>query len=157
SGPFSDLAQLAQRSVALRLVDRFLPPPTDIVLELGQLLDDSGLPNVFIGLEQLPAPEIALPSDALARQIGARAAPSVLRVLADGCDQRAYGSSFLVASRYLVTNAHVVVGARSVQVQSANGSVPATVVLLDMELDIAVLYADGLRAPPLAFAAADPQ
>jgi uncharacterized membrane protein required for colicin V production len=156
SGPFPNLAQLAQRSVALRAVDSVLPPPTEIVLELGQILDDSGLPNVFIGLEQLPAPDIDLPSDALARQIGAAAAPSVLRVVADGCDQRSSGSSFVVAPNYLVTNAHVVTGAKSVFVQTSQDSYAATVVLLDLDLDIALLHTDGLRARPLAFTTTEP-
>jgi S1-C subfamily serine protease len=157
SGPFPNLAQLAQRSAALRAVDTLLPPPTEIVLELGQVLDDSGLPNVFIGLEPLPAPDIDLPSDALARQIGAKAAPSVLRVVADGCDLHSFGSSFVVAPKYLVTNAHVVTGARSVQVQTSDGSFHATVVLLDLDLDIAVLYADAVRAPPLTFTSTEPR
>ena len=157
SGPFPNLAQLAQRSVALRAVDAVLPPPTEIVLELGQILDDSGLPNVFIGLEQLPAPAIDLPSDALARQIGARAAPSVLRVVADGCDQRSSGSSFVVAPNYLVTNAHVVTGARSVLVQTSSETLRATVVLLDLDLDVALLHVDGLRTPPLTFTSTEPR
>ena len=156
AGPFPNLAQVAQRSVALRVVDGFLPPPTEIVLELGQLLDDSGLPNVFIGLEQLPAPDIDLPPDALAREIGQRAAPSVLRVVADGCNQRSSGSSFVVAPEYLVTNAHVVVGTDSVQVQTSSDAFVAVPVLLDLELDVALLWADGLPAQPLPFADDEP-
>ena len=157
SGPFPSLGPLAQRSVALRAIDSVLPPPTEIVLELGQLLDDTGLPNVFIGLEQLPAPAIDLPSDALARQIGQRAAPSVLRVVADGCEQRSSGSSFVVAPNYLVTNAHVVTGAKSVLVQTSGDSFRATVVLLDLDLDVALLHTDGLRAPPLTFTTTEPR
>jgi S1-C subfamily serine protease len=156
AGPFPNLAQVAQRSVALRLVDAFLPPPTEIVLELGELLDDSGLPNVFIGLEQLPAPDINLPSDAVARGIGERAGPSVLRVVADGCDQRASGSSFVIAPEYIVTNAHVVVGADSVFVQTSSDSFRAIPVLVDLELDVAVLWADGVGAQPLRFATSEP-
>jgi S1-C subfamily serine protease len=156
AGPFPTLAQVAQRSVALRVVDAFLPPPTEIVIELGQLLDDTGLPDVFIGLEQLPAPDIDLPSDALASQIGQRAAPSVLRVVADGCGQRASGSSFVIAPEYLVTNAHVIVGADSVQVQTSSSSFPAIPVLLDLELDVALLWADNLLAQPLRLAADEP-
>jgi S1-C subfamily serine protease len=156
AGPFAGLARLAQTSVALRLVDGALPPPTAIVLELGRILDDTGLPNVFIGLEQLPAPDIALPSDALARRVGEAAAPSVLRVVADGCDQRSSGSSFVVAPEYLVTNAHVVSGARSILVQTSRDSYRARPVLLDLELDIAVLFADGLDVRPLPFATSDP-
>ena len=157
SGPFPALAQLAQRSVALRAVDAVLPPPTEIVLELGQILDDTGLPNVFVGLEQLPAPDIELPSDALARQIGQKAAPSVLRVIADGCEQRSSGSSFVVASNYLITNAHVVAGSKSVLVQTSSDSFSATVVLLDTDLDVALLHTDGLRTPALAFTANEPE
>ncbi|HEX3264355.1 MAG TPA: MarP family serine protease [Candidatus Limnocylindrales bacterium] len=157
SGPFPTLSQIAQTSTALRVVDRFLPPPTEIVLDLGNILDDSGLPDVFIGLEQLPAPDIALPSDALARQLGAAAAPSVLRVVADGCHQRASGSSFVISQGYVVTNAHVVVGADSIIVQTSDTSFDATPVLIDLDLDIAVLWAKGLKAPKLTFTNAEPE
>jgi len=156
SGPFPTLSGLAQTSTALRVVDSVLPPPTEIVLGLGNLLDDSGLGNVFIGLEQLPAPAIDLPSDAVASAIGAQAAPSVLRVIADGCGQRASGSSFVVAPGYLVTNAHVVVGAKSVIVQSSADSYAATPVLVDLELDIAVLWAGSVTATPLQFTTGEP-
>jgi S1-C subfamily serine protease len=156
TGPFPNLGRMAQTSTALRFVDAFLPPPTEIVLGLGGLLDNSGLPNVFIGLEQLPAPDIDLPSDALARQIGERAAPSVLRVVADGCGQRASGTSFVIAPEYLITNGHVVVGANSILVQTSAHSYKAIPVLVDLELDIAVLYADGVTAPPLTFTTSEP-
>jgi S1-C subfamily serine protease len=156
SGPFPNLSQIAQRSTALRIVDSQLPPPTEIVLGLGQALDDTGLPNVFIGLEQLPAPDIQLPSDAVAREIGGRAAGSVLHVVADGCQQRASGSAFVIAPEYLVTNAHVVVGARSVIVQTSDASYEATPVLVDLELDIAVLHAPGVRERALVFTSTEP-
>lgn len=156
SGPFPNLGQIAQRSTALRVIDGSLPPPTEIVLELGHLLDDSGLPSVFIGLEQLPAPEIDLPSDELARALGEAAAPSVLRVIADGCAKRASGTSFVFAPEYLVTNAHVVVGARSVIVQTSGDSFEATPVLVDLELDVALLFANGLDAPSLTFTSSEP-
>ncbi len=157
SGPFENLSELAQRSTALRVIDAVLPPPTEIVLELGNLLDDSGLPDVFIGLEQLPAPDIDLPSDELARRIGEDAAPSVLRVIAEGCDQKASGTSFVIAKEYLVTNAHVVVGADSIIVQTSEESFDATPVMVDLDLDVALLWADGLDAPALAFTNVEPK
>ena len=155
SGPFPALGQLAQRSAALQTVDDWFPPPTELVLGLGKLLDDSGLPNVFIGLEQLPAPNIDLPSDATAAAIGRRAAPSVFRVIADGCGQRASGTSFVFAPGYLITNAHVVVGADSILVQSER-SFRAVPVLVDLDLDIAVLWAGDVAAPPLVFTSEEP-
>jgi S1-C subfamily serine protease len=157
SGPFPNLSRIAQQSTALRAVDAIFPPPTEIVLALGQILDDSGLPNVFIGLEQLPAPDIDLPSDALASEIGSRAASSVPRVIADGCQVRATGSSFVVAPGYVVTNAHVVAGARAILVQTAEASFEATPVLVDLELDVALLHVSGLRAAPLNFTTEEPR
>jgi S1-C subfamily serine protease len=157
AGPFVNLSQLAQRSTALRIVDSVLPPPTEIVIELGQILDDSGLPDVFIGLEPLPAEDVDLPSNDVAREIGRRAAPSVLRVQADGCGQRASGSAFVFAPEYLVTNAHVVVGAEAILVQTSSQSYTATPVLLDLDLDVAVLWADGLGAAPLTFTTGEPR
>ena len=156
SGPFPNLSEQAQTSTAVRIVDTYLPPPTDLVLELGHLLDNTGLPDVFIGLEQLPAADIALPSDALASQIGARAAGSVLRVVADGCNLRSSGTSFVVAPGYLVTNAHVVAGAASIVVQNSQASFDATPVLVDLELDVALLHVSGLAARPLTFTATEP-
>jgi S1-C subfamily serine protease len=156
SGPFPTLSQQAQTSTAVRILDSVLPPPTEIVVELGHLLDDTGLPNVFIGLEQLPAPDIALPSDAVARAIGTRAARSVLRVVADGCSLRSSGTAFVIAPGYLVTNAHVIAGAGSIIVQTSAASYTATAVLVDLELDVAVLRAPGLDAPALRFADTEP-
>jgi S1-C subfamily serine protease len=156
SGPIPSLSGQTQTSAAVRIIDTVLPPPTELVLELGHLLGSTGLPDVFIGLEQLPAPDIALPSDAIAREIGARAAGSVLRVVADGCDLRSSGTSFVVAPGYLVTNAHVVAGATSMVVQTSRASFDATPVLVDLELDVALLHVSGLDARALTFTATEP-
>jgi S1-C subfamily serine protease len=156
SGPFPSLTKQAQTSTVVAVLDAVLPPPTELVVELGHLLDNTGLPNVFIGLEQLPAPNIDLPSDALARQIGERAAGSVLRVVADGCQVRSSGTSFVIAPDYLVTNAHVVVGATAIVVQTSQQSFDAMPVLVDLSLDIAVLHVSGLNAPALHLSGNDP-
>jgi S1-C subfamily serine protease len=156
SGPFPDLSRLAQTSRALRVVDTLLPPPTDLVVELVGLLDDAGLPDVFLGLEPQPQPGIDLPSNAIARQIGERAAPSVLRVVADGCQLQSRGTAFVVGPGYLVTNAHVVVGAQTIVVQSSEATFHVTPVLVDLDLDVAVLHASGLDAPALRFDRSDP-
>jgi S1-C subfamily serine protease len=154
--PGPNLAQLAQRSVALRVVDAFLPPPTEVVVQLRLALSDNGLPDLFIGLEPLPAPDVALPSSAEARAIGERAAPSVLRVVADGCPLRSSGTSFVVDRGYLVTNAHVIAGASRILVQTAGGSFEAVPVLVDLDLDLAILYARDVNAPILLFAGVEP-
>src|SRR4029077_4186114 len=96
------------------------------------------------------------PWDAGGRGVGARAAASVLRVVADGCQLRSSGTSFVVAPGYLVTNAHVVAGATSILVQNAQQSFVAVPVLVDLELDVAVLHVPRLDGPALRFTASEP-
>ena len=157
SGAFPAFSRQAQTSTAVRVLDAVLPPPTELVIELGHLLDDTGIPDVFIGLEQLPAEDIALPPAGVAREIGARAAASVLRVVADGCSLRSSGTAFVVKRGYLVTNAHVIAGATQIVVQTSQASFDAIPVFVDLELDIAVLRASDVDAPVLHFATAEPQ
>lgn len=156
SGPLPTLRQQAQTSAAVRGLNAVLPAPTELVVELGHVLDDTGLPDVFLALERLPSPKVDLPSDSVVRALGTRASASVLRVIADACDIRSSGTAFVVRRSYLVTNAHVVAGARRIVVQTSRDSYEATPVLVDDQLDVAVLRVDRLDAPPLAFAAADP-
>lgn len=155
TGAIPGLGQLAQQSRAIRAVAVLLPSPTEIVLELGKALDESGLPDVFVGLERLPALPVELPDDPLAQAIGGRAAASVPRVQAEACTTRSTGTGFVIATGYVVTNAHVVAGAGTVRVDA--GSVrDARVVLFDPELDVAVLYAPGSDLPALRFAVTSP-
>ena len=92
AGPLPNLAAQAQRSVAVRTLDNFLPPPTQIAGELGRLLDATGLPEVFIGLEPLPAPAPDMPDDPAARAIAEAAIPSTVEVLALACSYQLTGS-----------------------------------------------------------------
>ena len=159
-GPVPRLTEAAQTSTLVRGLNTILPPPTEIAAELGDLLDATGLPEVFVGFEPLPRPPVGLPEDATARAIAALAEASTLRVAAATCGFASSGSGVVVAAEYVVTNAHVVAGAQadSIQVISAQGTRrDARVVLFDPALDVAVLHADGLTAPALRFASSDPR
>lgn len=156
TGVIPGLGQLAQQSKAIRAVAVLLPPPTEIVLELGKALDEAGLPDVFLGLERLPALPVELPDDPLAQVIAGRAAASVPRVQAEACTVRSTGTGFVIAAGYVVTNAHVVAGARRIVVDTATDRRTAVPVLFDPDLDIALLRVDGLVAPSLVFATAEP-
>jgi S1-C subfamily serine protease len=159
-GPFPRLTEAAQTSTTIRTLNAVLPPPTEIATELGHLLDDSGLPDVFVGFEPLPRPPVDPPTDARAAAIADQVRGSTVRILAGVCGAVASGSGAVVADGYVVTNAHVVAGARArgVDVSTADGDrVPASVVLFDPELDIALLHTPGLDADPLRFATRDPE
>jgi S1-C subfamily serine protease len=156
SGPIARLATEAQNSVAVRALATILPPPTAIASDLGRVLDASGLPDVFVGLEPIPAPPVDRPTDPQAAAIAAAAQGGTVRVVARTCELQSTGTGFAVRPDYLVTNAHVVAGAGTVRVNLGDRLVDATPVFFDAELDLAVLWAPGLGAAPLRFASADP-
>ena len=56
AGPSEVLASQAQTSVVVRAMNSVLPAPTEIAGGLSRLLSASGLPDLFVGLEPLPAP-----------------------------------------------------------------------------------------------------
>jgi S1-C subfamily serine protease len=157
AGPVPRAAAQAQTSTTLRALSAVLPAPTEIAVGLGALLDDTGLPELFVGLEPIPALPVDRPDDPRAREIAAAAEASTVKVTAQTCGALSTGTGFAVATDYVVTNAHVVAGGRTVRVSLAGSPFDAAVVLFDPDLDVALLWVPRLPAPPLQFAATEPQ
>jgi uncharacterized membrane protein required for colicin V production len=158
-GPVLRLTEAAQTSRTVRALNAILPPPGDFAIELGRLLDSTGLPAVFVGFEPLPQAPVDLPDDPTARRVAKAALASTMKVTAGACGYTSTGTGFAVARDYVVTNAHVVAGAdkRSVKVLDTGGDLhDAVTVLFDPSLDIAVLHVAGLDANALRFATAEP-
>ncbi len=158
-GPVPRLAETAGGSTAVRTMAGILPPPTEVATGLGGWLDTTGLPDVFVGFEPVPAPPVARPDDPAAQAIAAPAEASTFKVTAATCGLSSVGTGFAIESDYVVTNAHVVAGAgaRGLRVTRFGGGVlDAIPVLVDPSFDIALLYVKGLDAVPLAFAKDDP-
>ena len=157
-GPVPRLADAASRSIAVRTMATILPPPTEIAVGLGGWLDATGLPDVFIGFEPLPAPPVDRPNDPAAQAIAAAAEASTLKVSAATCGLSTVGTGFVVANGYVVTNAHVVAGAdpRGIRVRAGGQTLDAVPVVFDPDLDIALLHVSDLTAPALRLAAQDP-
>jgi S1-C subfamily serine protease len=158
-GPVPRLAQAAGGSTAVRTMAAILPPPTEIAVGLGSWLDTTGLPDVFVGFEPIPAPPVDRPNDPAARAIAAAAERSTVKVSAATCGLSSVGSGFVVARHYVVTNAHVVAGAgqRGIRLSLPGvGAFDGVAVLFDPDLDVALLYVDALEAPALRFASSDP-
>ncbi|MFL5682244.1 MAG: MarP family serine protease, partial [Chloroflexota bacterium] len=158
-GPVPRLAETAGGSTAVRTMAGILPPPTEVAVGLGGWLDTTGLPDVFVGFEPVPAPPVDRPDDPAARAIAAAAEASTFKVTAATCGLSSVGTGFVVARGYVVTNAHVVAGAgpRGIRVSSARGTIlDAVPVLVDPAFDIALLYVDDLEASSLIFARDDP-
>ena len=158
AGPMRFLAVQAQTSFVVRGLAGFLPAPTEIAAELAGLFSDTGIPDLFVGLDPLPAPDVERPTDPAAQAIAAAAVRSVVRVTVRTCNFQSSGTGFVVGRGYVVTNAHVVAGGSTIRIL-ADGSrlLDAIPVLDDPELDVALLWVPNLDATPLRFAAADPQ
>ena len=157
TGLVPQLGNAANTSVAIRGLGLVLPPPTSIVLEIDKALNESGLPNVFLGVERLPAQPVDLPSVATAQALGRLALASVPRVEADACEYRSTGTGVVVKAGYVVTNAHVIAGARAIRVFTIHGILSARAVYVNPDLDVALLKVAGLEAGPLIFASSEPE
>jgi S1-C subfamily serine protease len=157
AGPMRPLAMQAQTSTVVRGLSEVLPPPTEFAAELGRLLGATGIPDLFVGLEPLPAPDVERPTDPAAAAIAEAAVQSTVRVSAATCQFQSSGTGFTIAHGYVVTNAHVVAGASTVVIQGVNGGrLTAVPVLDDPALDVALLWVADLDAPALRFAGTDP-
>lgn len=84
-------------------------------------------------------------------------ADAAVQVVANGCSQvEVHGAGLMVAPGKIATVAHVVAGAKDIEVRGAHGTSPATVVYFDPILDVAVLKVDPDLAPSIPIGAASP-
>lgn len=156
------LPQAWSRAVAqsrvLGAVDDVLPmTASDLFTRVRSSGGSSGFPQVFGGLAAEPILPVTPPDPSVVRTPGIeKAQASIVRVVsnAPGCERIEKGSGWVAAKERVVTNAHVVAGSSSVTVSSGGTGRQraATVVLLDADLDLAVLHVPGLPVEPLPVA-----
>jgi len=102
-----------------------------------------------------PEADVADPDLEIAKDPEVLAATSrVVRVSGVACGYGVEGTGWVAAPNLVVTNAHVVAGEVTTQVQPEGTGVPllARVVVFNEKNDIAVLRVSDLRLPPLPFA-----
>ena len=148
--PWVPLDNQISDSTIERTLDGFMPRPPGFLATIGNLFLPGDFPNPFSTILDIPQAPVAIPP--LVNTAGIREATSVTsKVIATGCNGGAEaGSSWPLASGYFVTNAHVVAGSSSVEIDAPNGvRHAARVVLFDPNTDLAILYAPGLSLRPL--------
>jgi S1-C subfamily serine protease len=151
--PVPRVAEAAQRSVVTRTLDRFLPPAPGIFARIDRLIAQNGLPQVFAEFEPAPAGQQPLPDAATVQAAARRAAGSVLKISSRACGGTLSGSGFVAAPGLVMTNAHVVAGVDHPFVVDGPSRRPATTVVFDPDVDVAVLRVGGLSPPPLPLVA----
>ncbi|GAA1472903.1 MarP family serine protease [Corynebacterium felinum] len=150
------VANTIRNSHILGYVDSVAPPTlSTLPTKISAMLSETGLPPLispFSGRESVAvaAPAIEVEDVALVERLR----PSVIHVLGESqaCARRLMGSGFVVDNRHVITNAHVVAGTETVQLDTVLGTFSASVVFYDPQLDIAVLRSDELNIPPLRWA-----
>lgn len=118
---------------------------------IARLIDVTGLPPLVSPFQGSGAEVEAPDPDSIDPGLVEDVRPSVVHVLGDAesCSRHLSGSGFVSAPDYVVTNAHVVAGTESVELDTVLGLKRATVVLYDPEVDIAVLHVPNLGLEPL--------
>jgi S1-C subfamily serine protease len=142
----SSLHPTMQESTVLGVLNRAMP--STLLTQAVSRLDP--IPS-FRG----PKADVADPNQEIADDPEVLAATSrVVRVTGVACGYGIEGSGWVAAPDLVVTNAHVVAGEISTQVQpEGNGlPLPARVMAFDEKNDIAVLRVDDLRLEPLSLA-----
>lgn len=87
----------------------------------------------------------------------ARVTDSAVQVIANGCSSiEVHGAGMMVAPGRIATVAHVVAGAKSVEVRGLHGTADATIVYFDPILDLAVLKVESAVATPVSIGDASP-
>ncbi len=159
AGPIPQLSTQIQGSSILRALARALPAGPAWMGDLQHLLSAVPFPEVFATLvPPLPGP-VVIPQDLAAHpQVGQVAAETV-KVITSGCGGLIEGSGFPVSPQVVVTNAHVVAGGQSVQVQVPGSATPlaAEVVYFNPQVDLALLRVPALHLPPLTFSETAPR
>lgn len=151
------LAGSVRDSVVLGRIDEIMPDSArSLSHALRDTVDTRGFPDVFGDLAPTRVRDVPPPDAALAGlPVVQEASASVVKVRgsAPSCSRRIEGSGFVYAPQYVMTNAHVVAGTRSVSVELGSGTHEAVVVAYDPARDLAVIHVPGLAAPAMPFSA----
>lgn len=156
NGPLQGVSNEIRGSAIIREMDAILPRPPSLLAEARQFFNRFGFPEVFADIPPAPAGPVQAPTDKQIRNAVQTAAPSTVKIVGEACGAIQEGSGFVAATRYVITNAHVVAGVTAPKVQRQNGGTQSAVtVLFDPKLDIAVLRVDGFLPSPLTLESRD--
>ena len=116
------------------------------------LINSSGLPVIMDPLERAPSREVDVPNPALQNSpVVQEAHQSVVKVIgqAQQCQRLLQGTGFVVAPNTIMTNAHVVAGTETVELDTTQGLVEARVTYYNPDNDIAILKTSNFDAPAI--------
>ncbi|MGZ4682549.1 MAG: MarP family serine protease [Acidimicrobiales bacterium] len=147
--------QLTTGSALARAVDDHLPAAPDLSQALRSLVGSDNFPQVFDAFQPSGPVGAPPPASGLSDAVAATAARSVVKVEGVACRRIQDGTGWVVADDLVVTNAHVVAGEGSSEIERNDGRrLGAVVVAFDPERDLALLRVKGLDRAALPVASA---
>ena len=141
-------------SQVLAKVDEVLPSGADRALQaFNDVVNTDLFPRFLDPFVPERIREVQPPDSAVARQPQVQQAYTRIAKVTGvaNCSRGLEGSGFVYAPQRIMTNAHVVAGVNSPQVEVNGRKYDARVVLFDPLVDIAVLYVPRLNETPLKF------
>ncbi len=141
-------------SEVLAKVDEVLPNSADRALQsFNDVVNTDLFPRFLDPFVPERIRETQPPDSAIARQQSVRDAYTRIAKVTGvaSCSRGLEGSGFVYAPKRVMTNAHVVAGVSSPQVEVNGKKYDAKVVVFDPETDIAVLYVPKMTEKPLSF------
>ncbi|MFA7323270.1 MAG: MarP family serine protease [Candidatus Nanopelagicales bacterium] len=158
--PTTQATLLIQQSKVVSTLDLLVPNQVrDVFIHLRDAVGQSSLPRVFSTISEVVGPEVDAPDSGIVESAPIqRAADSVARIFgtASACKVTLTGTGFFVGSGIVLTNAHVVAGVDSPDVEIGGIHLPASVVYFDPRVDIAALRVDSAPIAPLSLQTAAP-
>jgi S1-C subfamily serine protease len=143
-------AESTRDSRIAHLVEDVTPAAPETMQALRRFVQDGTFPAVFNELRRSPDPGPP-PDVGLDEAVHQRVVRSTVKITGEACRRIQEGSGFVAMPGLVVTNAHVVAGEKAPRVEPFQGrSLPATVVLFDVNRDLALLRVPGLTQEPLA-------
>jgi S1-C subfamily serine protease len=156
SSAMPGLARQVRTSAVLGAVNRIMPDQAQALSDaLRDTVDTRGFPDVFGGLSPTRVRNVDAPDPALAGSAVVQSSKrSVVKIRgsAPSCSRSIEGTGFVYATDRVLTNAHVVAGTSTVNIEVGGARRAARVVVYDPGRDLAVLYSPNLGLPALRFA-----
>jgi S1-C subfamily serine protease len=153
-GPLPLVANALSESRLINAIANALPPPPNVFGRVSVYLNQQGFPQVFSDIVDVNAPPVGPPADAAVNAAINAGRRSTVQVEAAGCGRISSGSGFVTQRGFVVTNAHVVAGARALAVRDQRGAHDAVTIYVDPRLDVAVLSAPKVTATPIMWVTA---
>lgn len=146
--PFEGLSNAANDSLIDQSLVQHMPPIPAVFAEFSREVNPNNPPNVYVRPNH--PTELYPPIAPSGLNAAALDEASIVRITSFGCGGVISGTGFVAAPDLVITNAHVIAGARRPIVKYGSQSYAGTVVLFDPNLDLAAIRINGLNAPALA-------